>query len=99
MKEPGEAITRSELLQVTGELIRNLHEKCKTGRFRDLDVEKARDSKLRILVSTIGICDTLLKNQEETTKEPEGERGDIGDFMDYIKAHAAAMAPEPVGGD
>jgi predicted oxidoreductase len=83
MTRTGEPIDRPELLQIAGDVVRCLHEKCVQGRFKDLDVERARDSKLRILVSALGVCDNLLKNQEETTA-PEGKAA-IDELMDYLR--------------
>lgn len=79
-------INRDELLRITGDVVRDLHEKVRTGRFRDLDMERAKDSKLRILVSALGVCDTLLKNQEDTTQVQEGKAA-IDELMDYLREH------------
>lgn len=59
-----ERICREEMLCILGEVIRNLHQKCINGRFRDAESEKLRDSKLRILVQAIGAAENLIQAQK-----------------------------------
>jgi|GEM_PF-3517767 len=57
-----EKLTREELLKVTAGLIRHLKNKVQ-GRFRDQDLEKMRDSKVRLLIEACKTHASILKDE------------------------------------
>ncbi len=59
-----EKLTRSELLKITGECIRWLKKKATAGRFADQDLEKMRDSKMRLLLEACKTHAAILKDEE-----------------------------------
>jgi len=62
-----EKISRDEMLLILSEVIRSIHQKCINGRFRDAESERLRDSKLRILVSSISAAESLIQAQQIET--------------------------------
>ena len=57
-------LKRSELLKVTGECIQYLKKKATAGRFSDQDLEKMRDSKMRLLLESCKVHAAILKDEE-----------------------------------
>lgn len=57
-------LKRSELLKVTGECIHHLKKKATAGRFSDQDLEKMRDSKMRLLLESCKVHAAILKDEE-----------------------------------
>lgn len=58
-----EKLTREELLKVTAGLIRHLQSKIQ-GRFRDQDLERMRDSKIRLLIESCKTHAAILKDEQ-----------------------------------
>lgn len=74
---PGNILTRDDVLQILGDCINALKYKSVSGRFRDLDLEKARDAKMRLMiygcqVFLSGIKDKELEQLETRIVELEG---------------------------
>lgn len=82
-------ITHAELLLIVGDVIRSIHEKCTHGRFRDIEAEKAKDSKLRILIQAISVCDNLIQNK--SSDDGTGKKAAIDELMDYLRNEPAEM--------
>lgn len=59
-----EKITRDELLKVTSHAIRHLRPKATGGRFRDLELEKLRDAKMRLLLDASKVHASILKDEQ-----------------------------------
>lgn len=57
-----ENLSRSELLDITGCLIAHLEKKSLAGRLGDMDTERMRDSKTRLLISAIQTHANILKD-------------------------------------
>jgi hypothetical protein len=64
LPETGNALSRTELLELTSALISELRAKCMAGRFRSPDTEKLRDSKTRLLLVGIQTYGGLLRDEQ-----------------------------------
>lgn len=58
-----EKLTRSDLLKVTSHAIKHLQPKATGGRFRDQDLERLRDSKMRLLLDASKVHASILKDE------------------------------------
>ncbi len=59
-----EKITRDQLLKITGGVITHLKPKATGGRFRDWELEKMRDAKMRLLLESLKIHASILKDEQ-----------------------------------
>jgi len=64
-----EKMSRAELLEITGRLIKHLDKKSIAGRLSDIDTEKMRDSKTRLLIESVKVHGLLLKDMREEQYE------------------------------
>lgn len=80
-----EKMTRDDLLKTTGKLIAHLDKKSISGRMIDYDLEKARDSKTRLLIQAIQIHGSLLK---------DSELGDIKQQLSDLQTAITGRKPE-----
>lgn len=62
-------MSRDELLDITGRLIKHLDKKSIAGRLSDIDTEKMRDSKTRLLIESVKVHGLLLKDMREEQYE------------------------------
>ena len=69
MPEDSEKLTRLELLKLTGSVIQHLKKKATGGRFSDPDLEKLRDSKMRLLLEAVKAHGSLLKDEQNDELE------------------------------
>ena len=61
---PGNVLTRKHVLKILGDCIRGLQKKGISGRFKDLELEKARDAKMRLMNYACSIYLSGLKDNE-----------------------------------
>lgn len=59
-----EKLTRDQLLKITGGVITHLKPKATGGRFRDWELEKMRDAKMRLLLEASKIHASILKDEQ-----------------------------------
>lgn len=74
---PLKILSRDDVLKILGDCINALKQKSVSGRFRDLDLEKARDAKVRLMiygcqVFLSGIKDKELEDLEKRIVDLEG---------------------------
>lgn len=74
---PGKILSRDDVLKILGDCINALKQKGVSGRFKDLDLEKARDAKMRLMiygcqVFLSGIKDKELEDLEKRIVDLEG---------------------------
>ena len=60
----GKTYSRSEILRTLSGIIHHLNARAITGRFRDHQLERTRDSKTRLLIEVCKIHANILKDEE-----------------------------------
>jgi hypothetical protein len=56
-------LERPDLMRVTSKLITHLDKKTVAGRFTNLDIERMRDSKIRLLIEAAKVHGSLLRDE------------------------------------